>query len=150
MTLEVSRRQLLASAGGVVLASFALPPSLRRVLGDAPAALAGVQQPAPAVSDIKHIVVLMQENRSFDHYFGTMPGVRGFGDKDALIQTSGPLAGKSVFYQQDNNPAQTSGYMPPGHLDTLTTGAQAIPSTSHAWLVQHSAYNNGQNNNWLP
>lgn len=31
--------------------------------------------------DIEHIVVLMQENRSFDEYFGTFPGVRGFDDR---------------------------------------------------------------------
>src|ERR1700757_4153199 len=100
-----------------------------------------------SLQDIKHVVLLMQENRSFDHYFGTMPGVRGFGDPDVLIQKTGPLAGKRVFHQQDNNPAQASGYMLPWHLDPLTTGAQAIPSTSHAWLVQHSALNNGVNNN---
>jgi len=36
---------------------------------------------APAkLTDIDHIVILMQENRSFDHYFGTLSGVRGFGD----------------------------------------------------------------------
>ncbi|HEY4703801.1 MAG TPA: alkaline phosphatase family protein, partial [Streptosporangiaceae bacterium] len=92
MSLEVSRRQLLTSAGGVALASFALPPSLRKIIGDTPAALAGAQSPAPAVSDIKHIVVLMQENRSFDHYFGAMPGVRGFAD---------PSVAKSIFYQAD-------------------------------------------------
>ena len=38
-------------------------------------------QTAPAkLTDIDHIVILMQENRSFDHYFGTMRGVRGYGD----------------------------------------------------------------------
>ena len=31
-----------------------------------------------SLSDIKHVVILMQENRSFDHYFGTLSGVRGF------------------------------------------------------------------------
>ncbi|MBX6360876.1 MAG: phospholipase C, phosphocholine-specific, partial [Acidobacterium ailaaui] len=31
------------------------------------------------ITDVEHIVILMQENRSFDHYFGTLRGVRGFG-----------------------------------------------------------------------
>jgi phospholipase C len=66
----------MASAGAMVLASFALPPNLRRILDDRPAALAGAVRPGRPISEIKHIVVLMQENRSFDHYFGTMPGVR--------------------------------------------------------------------------
>src|SRR5215831_4400865 len=85
-------------------------------------------------ADIKHVVLLMQENRSFDHYFGTMAGVRGFNDPAAL---KGPN-GKSVFYQSDaENPA---GYLLPFHLDTRSTSAQKIPSTSHAWSVQHEAW----------
>ena len=47
--------------------------------------------------DIKHVVLLMQENRSFDHYFGTLAGVRGFDDPNALKLPNG----KSVFYQPD-------------------------------------------------
>ncbi|HEY6787612.1 MAG TPA: alkaline phosphatase family protein [Trebonia sp.] len=141
-----TRRRLLGGGAAVAAATAALslPANVRKALAEP------LPSKQPRLSDIKHVVLLMQENRSFDHYFGTFPGVRGFGDRDALIQKSGPLAGKSVFYQQDNNPAQTSGYLLPWHLDTLTTGAQAIPSTSHAWLVQHSALNNGLNNNWMP
>src|SRR6202021_1958612 len=37
-----------------------------------------------SLSDVKHIVILMQENRSFDHYFGTLSGVAGFSDPNAL------------------------------------------------------------------
>ncbi|HXP53554.1 MAG TPA: alkaline phosphatase family protein, partial [Streptosporangiaceae bacterium] len=133
MPLEVSRRQLLASAGGVVLASFALPPSLRKVLGDTPAALTGAQRPGSPVSEIEHIVVLMQENRSFDHYFGAMPGVRGFGDKSVS---------KDVFYQADaDNPDK---YLLPFHADTDHYKAQALPSTSHNWGPQHQSWDNGK------
>ncbi len=52
-----------------------------------------------SIEDIEHIVVLMQENRAFDHYFGTMRGVRGYGDKAAVTLPNGkpmfnqPLAG---------------------------------------------------------
>ena len=31
---------------------------------------------------LEHVVLLMQENRSFDHYYGTLRGVRGYGDRD--------------------------------------------------------------------
>ena len=86
----------------------------------------------------------MQENRSFDHYFGTLAGVRGFDDPNALKLPNG----KSVFYQPDaENP---DGYLLPFHLDTRTTSAQKIPSTSHAWAVQHAAWNGGKMDNWLP
>src|SRR5215468_7805910 len=95
-------------------------------------------------ADIKHVVLLMQENRSFDHYFGTMAGVRGFSDTAALKGQDG----KSVFYQPDAENPQ--GYMLPFHLDTRKTGAQKIPTTSHAWEVQHAAWNHGRMDQWLP
>src|SRR5437867_12840966 len=47
------------------------------------------------INDVEHIVILMQENRSFDHYFGTLRGVRGFGDPRAVTLPSG----KSVWHQ---------------------------------------------------
>jgi len=89
-------------------------------------------------------VILMQENRSFDHYFGTLAGVRGFDDPDALKLPNG----QSVFYQPDaENP---KGYLLPFHLDTHASNAQKIPSTSHAWAVQHAAWNRGDMDMWLP
>jgi phospholipase C len=135
-----TRRRLLggAAVGGAALASLALPGNVRKALADPPTLRNS------SLGDIKHVVLMMQENRSFDHYFGTMPGVRGFGDPNVLIQSNG----KSVFYQ--NDPSNPDGYLLPYHLDTLTTGAQAIPSTSHAWSVQHSAWNNGAMDNWVP
>lgn len=137
---ELTRRRLLGSAGAAAAAALAaefLPPNVRRAVAEGPAPGKG------RLSDIKHVVILMQENRSFDHYFGTLPGVRGFSDPDALKLPDG----RSVFYQPDKvNPA---GYLLPFHLDTSRTSAQAIPSTSHAWAVQHSAWNNGKMDNWL-
>jgi phospholipase C len=137
----MTRRRLLGAAGATAAATFAaefLPANVRRALA------AGPPRGSGSLRDIKHVVVLMQENRSFDHYFGTLPGVRGFADPSA-IQLS---TGKSVFYQPDT--ANPDGFMLPFHLDTQTTSAQAIPSTSHAYTVQHSAWNNGAMDNWLP
>ena len=136
---NITRRHLLAggaaAAGGAVMASV-LPPNLR--------AAAAQETRKGSIRDIKHVVVLMQENRSFDHYFGTLAGVRGFDDPDAITLSTG----KSVFHQPTtSNP---DGYLLPWHLDTKTTSSQAIPSTSHAWSVQHKALNNGANDNWMP
>ncbi|MFD2422596.1 alkaline phosphatase family protein [Amycolatopsis pigmentata] len=134
----LNRRVMLktgvAAAGAAAIA--ALPPNLRKMLAASPA--------AGELSDIRHIVVLMQENRSFDHYFGTLPGVRGFDDPDAITLSTG----RSVFHQPD--PGNPAGYLLPFHLDTRTSSAQAIPSTSHAFSVQHAAWNNGKMDNWLP
>ncbi|RLV48125.1 phospholipase [Nocardioides mangrovicus] len=136
---DISRRHLLTSgaaiAGGVVGGSL-LPPHL--------AAAVAAEPRRGSIRDIKHVVVLMQENRSFDHYFGTLAGVRGFSDPDAITLPTG----RSVFYQPTtSNP---DGYLLPWHLDTKTTSAQAIPSTSHAWAVQHQSINNGANDSWMP
>jgi phospholipase C len=137
---ELTRRRLLGSAAGAIGGAAALsllPPSVQK-------AVAAGRPRRSSISDIKHVVMLMQENRSFDHYFGTLSGVRGFSDPNARKLSTG----KSVFYQPDTvNP---DGYLLPFHLDTKTTSAQAIPSTSHAWSVQHQAWNNGQMDKWLP
>ncbi len=118
-------------------ASALMPPNVRRALAQEP-----LRQ--GSWKDIKHVVMLMQENRSFDHYFGTLAGVRGFDDPEALKLPNG----KSVFYQPDEeNP---NGYLLPFHLDTRRTSAQKIPSTSHAWAVQHGAWNGGKMDNWMP
>jgi phospholipase C len=85
----------------------------------------------------------MQENRSFDHYFGTMAGVRGFSDPTAIKLPDG----KPVLYQPD--PLNPDGYLLPYHLNTANTAAAAIPSTSHAWQVQHEAYADGKMDAWL-
>jgi phospholipase C len=138
-SLPITRRRLLGSVAGMAAAAAAalMPPNVRRALAEG--------QPAKgSLKDIKHVVLLMQENRSFDHYFGTMAGVRGFGDERALKLPSG----KSVLYQPD--PVNPNGYLLPFHLDTRTTSAQKIPSTSHAWAVQHASWNGGAMDNWLP
>jgi phospholipase C len=156
---EVTRRRLLSSAvagAGGVLASSMLPPAL---------ALAAAEGPRRgSLRDVEHVVIHMQENRSFDHYFGTLAGVAGFGDPNALVQTDpaspfDQVQGKSIFYQYDQyNP---DGYLLPWHLDTKSTSAQAIPSTSHAWTPQHESLNitvpatpgaptTALNNNWIP
>ena len=66
------RRSLLiiALSGAAIVGSFALT---------APTP-AGTQRKPPQASihKIKHVIVIMQENRSFDHYFGTYPGADGF------------------------------------------------------------------------
>jgi phospholipase C len=138
---ELTRRRLLTAAGAATAAVFAaefLPPSVRRALADGPPPGSG------SLSDIKHVVIMMQENRSFDHYFGTLPGVAGFSDPNAITLSTG----QSVFYQPD--PDNPDGYLLPWHNDTLTTSGQATPSISHAWHYQHTQWNNGALDNFVP
>lgn len=96
-------------------------------------------QAAPAkLSDIEHFVILMQENRSFDHYFGTLSGVRGFSDPRAGIL----LNGNTVFHQPDGDSRQ--GFVLPFRLDTKTTNAQRLHDLSHSWNALHASWNRGR------
>jgi phospholipase C len=137
----VSRRTLLTGAtalSGAAVGAAVLPLSLRQALAQS---LASPQR--GSLTDIKHIVILMQENRSFDHYYGTMPGVRGFSDPTAIKLPDG----RPVFYQPD--PSHAQGYLLPFHYDTTKTSAQATPGTDHSWPTQHQAWNLGQMNQWV-
>ena len=138
---QFSRRRMLATAtalSGVAVGTAVLPANLRRAL-----AATAKQQPAGTLGDIEHIVILMQENRSFDHYFGTMPGVRGFSDPTAMKLPNGD----PVFRQPYAGHAQ--GYLTPFRYDTSTTSAQATPGTDHSWPTQHQAWNNGTMDQWI-
>jgi phospholipase C len=139
-TAPVSRRTLLAGATALsgVAAAGVLPASLRMAIAATPTGLQG------KLADIQHIVILMQENRSFDHYFGTMPGVRGFQDPAAITLSTG----NSVFYQPDASHAD--GYLTPFHYDTKTTAAQVAPSLDHGWATQHQAWDGGAMDQWVP
>ena len=73
-----------------------------------------------SIQDVKHIVILMQENRSFDHYFGAKKGVRGFGDRFPI-----PLAsGQRVFHQSDGEKV-----IPPYRAHGKTSNAAMINGT---------------------
>ncbi|GHH81224.1 putative non-hemolytic phospholipase C [Streptomyces sulfonofaciens] len=135
----LTRRRILGSAatvGALTATDMVLPANLRKAIAE-PARRGGLR-------DIEHVVLLMQENRSFDHYFGTLSGVRGFDDPKAARLPNGD----SVFEQPD--PASPAGRLLPYRLDTRTTAAQVIPSTSHEWAVQHQALNGGRMDQWLP
>ncbi|WP_308190197.1 alkaline phosphatase family protein [Amycolatopsis sp. GM8] len=92
---------------------------------------------------MEHVVLLMQENRSFDHYFGTMSGVAGFSDPHAIRLPTG----RSVFYQPTD--ATPEGYLLPFHLDSRTTSGLKNPGTDHSWAVQHASWNGGKMDSWL-
>ena len=92
------------------------------------------------IKDVEHIVILMQENRSFDHYFGTMKGVRGFGDPRAAKLANG----KSVFHQ----PAGV-GELLPFRPAEPNLGLTFIEDTAHNWSDQHDAWNNGKYDGWV-
>src|SRR5712671_1619350 len=85
------------------------------------------------LTEIEHVIILIQENRSFDHYFGSYRGVRGFSDQSPAFQQPDPT-------QTTNSP---TGLLLPFHLDTSKTNAACTHDITHAWLPQHQSWNNG-------
>src|SRR5258708_582149 len=86
--VTVDRRTFLKLAGVPALGA-ALPIDLSKALS-IPA-----HHRTGSIEDVEHVVFLMQENRSFDHYFGAMRGVRGFDDPHPVVLPSG----KTVWHQ---------------------------------------------------
>ncbi len=113
-----------------------------RLLGDSSASALTRSSPRIAasttgtLSDIEHVFVIIQENRSFDHYFGVRKNVLGFGDPNPLRLSSG----KSVFYQPDNSP---DGYTLPFHFDSRNAQGQCSLDPGHGWTIQHAMLNGG-------
>ncbi len=134
--MQTSRRQFLKLAAGTAAAvatSGLLPASIARALA-IPA-----DRTQGSINDIAHVVILMMENRAFDHYFGTLKGVRGFGDPHPI-----PLPnGKSVWHQSDGIRE-----IPPFHLDTATTTALLVPMTPHSFKDSQAAWGQGRINEW--
>ncbi len=89
--------------------------------------------------DVEHVVILMQENRSFDHYFGTFPGVRGFSDRFTI-----PLPGQRTVWEQQGKGRLVMPY----HLDSSKGNAQRVSGTPHSWVDAHSAWDNGRMSAW--
>jgi phospholipase C len=87
------------------------------------------------LTDIEHVVILIQENRSFDHYFGMLPGVRGFGD---------PTAKAGVFEQPGYEKPGYGGVLLPFHPEGgMVAGERCFPDITHSWVPQHNSWNEG-------
>ena len=91
--------------------------------------------------DAGHIVILMQENRSFDHCFGTLKGVRGYNDPRAI-----DLPNKNRVWLQSNEAGETYA---PFRLDIKNTNATWMDSLPHTWSNQVNARNDGKFDKWL-
>src|SRR3954454_11237923 len=114
----LTRRQLIAQGAALASASR---------LADA---LAAIPPAGSSLSDIEHVVFLIQENRSFDHYFGTYRGVRGLADPQAKRTNPQPGYGDGVLY--------------PFHLDATTGPGQCVSDPDHDWGPQHRSWNQGR------
>ncbi len=129
------RREFLKLAAGAAVGSAALPPAIAQALALPARRLSGTLQ------DVEHIVILMQENRAFDHYFGTLRGVRGYGDPRAITLPSG----QPVWMQPTKD---GKGVVSPFHLDSAASRAQTLYSLDHSWKGSHPRWKHYDA--WIP
>ena len=134
----ISRRDLLKY--GALLGGSEYAAALLSGCG----VLTSKNSPSPSsacagVNSIDHVVILIQENRSFDHYFGSYPGVRGFNDKSAAFQQPYP----------GNTSTAPKGVLLPFHLDSTKLNAACTHDITHDWIPQHQSWNNGAMNGFI-
>ena len=135
---RISRRGFIAGAA-TAAASASLLANLPPIVVEAAQGRKG------SLDRIEHVIILMQENRAFDHYFGTMRGVRGFGDRAALRLNNG----KDVFHQPD--PLRPDGgFLLPWRVDTTRVDGQDLDDTPHDWNSTHAAWDGGRWDLWPP
>ncbi|SEK64790.1 phospholipase C [Pseudoxanthomonas sp. GM95] len=118
----LSRREFLARVAALSAAGV-MPASIARALTLPATGRSGTLQ------DVEHFIIVMQENRSFDHYFGTLRGVRGFDDPRPLKLRNGDAVWKQ--------PAGDGSTRLPFAMDTHTTRAPMIASLDHSWKGGH-------------
>lgn len=132
-TARFDRRLFLggavATGAGALAAACGSPSTVRKAASTPPA--------GSDLGAIEHVVFLMQENRSFDHYFGSYKGVRGFDDHTAtnLGAFSQPYAA--------NTTRSPIGRQLPFHLDVASGVGECTHDLTHNWLPQHLSRNGG-------
>ncbi|KAJ3071176.1 hypothetical protein HDU98_005693, partial [Podochytrium sp. JEL0797] len=102
---------------------------------------------ADSLATIEHVVLFMQENRAFDHYFGTMAGVRGFSDPNVQVNSGSPVWQQSVAGMNTG-----ANYLLPWYLNYLggafNDATQCMSAGSNGWGANQLALNGGLNNQW--
>ncbi|AQR61311.1 phospholipase C, phosphocholine-specific [Brevundimonas sp. LM2] len=133
-------RAMMASAG----AAAAFTPAIARAL-DIPA-----DRRTGTLMDVGHVVILTQENRAFDHYFGAMRGVTGFGDRFAIPAPPLPEApDRTVLVQPNETPGASPALIAPFRLDTAADFRLYRPlGTPHGFTDSQAAWDNGRMGAW--
>lgn len=124
--IRPGRRHFLRMSAATAMAG-ALPENVRRALAVPPDRRGG------GIGDIEHVIILMQENRAFDHYFGCLKGVRGYSDPQPEFLPDG----RSPLFQRDRKGRTVL----PFRFNTATTSAGCLPSLDHSWKGSQALWN---------
>ncbi len=138
--MDLSRRRLISVAAGVALT----PPAIARAMSIDAHVRTGT------LADVDHVVILMQENRSFDHYFGALAGVRGFADRFPVPVADAPgRQGRSVWTQANAPIAGRPPVIAPFALNTVTDfRLMRVEGTPHNWFDAQAAWDEGRMGRW--
>lgn len=138
MTTTDRRAFLRTAAGGLAAGAAlgALPATVRKALA-IPA-----RQVTGTIADVEHVVIFMQENRAFDHYFGAMNGVRGFGDPRPLRLPGGA----SVWRQPSAE--HPDGFVAPFYGDSKATNAYTVGGSEQGHKEACMIVNGGRYDQW--
>jgi phospholipase C len=145
---KISRRSLLRSSMAIGAAG-ALTKGLGARQGHIIESASSTGAAAGAtLADVEHVVIVIQENRSFDHYFGTMSAVRGFADPHALSHVVDGTR-YTVFDQFGYQPGRgvsASGFLQPFRLidDPPMDDGFTTNDITHDWAPQHVSWNDGR------
>jgi phospholipase C len=170
--MSIDRRKFLQLTGGAFASVATLKTDIAKAL-DIPA-----NNRTGTIKDVEHIVILMQENRPFDHHFGTLQGVRGFNDPRAAkihlpLKSGHGSKQVSVFLQPAGAENEANGFAVPPNSANLggpadgvdvippfrikpssvspglkSLGGLYMPGTDHSWEGIHAAWNDGQYDQW--
>ena len=130
MESRLTRRQVLQAGMAAGAAALAADPLVR--------VASAIGPPPGKLTDIEHVIILTQENRSFDHYFGTYSGVEGLGT----------AAAKAVYEQEGYAAEGFGGKLLPFRL-TSNNIAQCFPDITHSWVPQHNSWDGGAMDNFV-
>src|SRR3954463_5629901 len=121
---KFTRRELLKLGSAAALAELGLQAcGVSKIIPSLPTGCA-------KLTDIEHVVILTQENRSFDHYFGSYRGVRGFSDPSPAFQQADPANAVSPPFAE----------LLPFPLAASATNAACTHDIDHGWVVQHQSW----------
>jgi phospholipase C len=145
--MTLNRRSFLRTAATAAGSSAALamfPPAIQKALA------IQANNATGTIKDVEHIVVLTQENRSFDHYFGALNGVRGFADRFPIpVATRNGVSGKTVWYQPNATTGASPAWIAPFHLNTTQNFEyMRVEGTPHSWSDAQQAWDLGRMGQW--
>jgi len=134
---RLSRRDAMKL--GLAASAYSLIPGCSSINKAISGSSGGSTSTCAKLTDVQHVVILIQENRSFDHYFGSYKGARGFSETSNAYKQPHP----------GNTTASPAGVLYPFRLDSSKWNAACTHDIDHAWITQHKSWNDGANDGFV-